>query len=67
MGTLRLAFTPRYICYTLSILFTVALLLAVAAAPAAIYVLAVPLVVFAGLTILGTHDLVRTRHSVLRS
>jgi hypothetical protein len=28
MGTLRLAFTPRYICYTLSILFTVALLLA---------------------------------------
>jgi hypothetical protein len=67
MGTLRLAFTPRYICYTLSILFTVALLLAVAAAPSAIYVLAVPLAMFAGLTILGTHDLLQTRHSVLRS
>jgi hypothetical protein len=67
MGTLRLASTPRYICYTLSILFTAALLLAVTAAPSAIYVLAVPLAVFAGLTILGTRDLVQTRHSVLRS
>jgi hypothetical protein len=50
MRMLYLAFTPRFVCYTLSILFTVALLLNIMAVPSAIYVLAVPLAVFAGLT-----------------
>jgi glutamate synthase domain-containing protein 2 len=67
MRMLYLAFTPRYICYTLSILFTAALLITVLAAPSSIYVAGIPLAVFAGLTILGTRDLLQTRHSVLRS
>jgi hypothetical protein len=67
MMLVYLAFTPRFVCYTLSILFTVTLVLIILAVPSAVYVLAVPLAVFAGLTILGTRDLVQTRHSVLRS
>jgi len=67
MRMLSLAFTPRFICYTLSILFTVALLLTILAAPSSIYVAGIPLAVFAGLTVLGTRDLMQTRHSVLRS
>jgi hypothetical protein len=38
MRMLYLAFTPRFVCYTLSILFTAALLLIVLAAPSSIYV-----------------------------
>ena len=64
---MSLAFTPRFICYTLTILFTVTLLLIVLAVPQAIYVAALPLAVFAGLSVLGTHDLLQTRHSVLRN
>ncbi len=67
MRMLALAFSPRFIVYTLSILFTVALLFIVVAAPSSLYVAGVPLVVFAGLTVLGTRDLVQTRHSVLRN
>jgi hypothetical protein len=67
MSKLYLAFTPRYICYTLSILFTTGLLLIAVAVPASIYVVGIPLALFAGLTALGTRDLVQTRHSVLRS
>jgi glutamate synthase domain-containing protein 2 len=67
MRMLALAFTPRFICYTLSILATVALLLVLLWYPKGIYVEAVPLAVFGGLVILGTRDLMQTRHSVLRS
>ncbi len=67
MRTLSLAFTPRFICYTLSILFTAALLLALLWYPPGIYLEALPLAVFGGLAILGTHDLVQTRHAVLRN
>jgi glutamate synthase domain-containing protein 2 len=67
MSKLYLAFTPRYVCYTLSILFTAALLLVVLAVPSSIYVASIPLALFAGLTVLGTRDLVQTRHSVLRN
>src|SRR5260370_21686875 len=67
MRTVRLAFTPRFVVYTLSILITGALLLAVLAYPSAFGLAAVPLAVFAGLTILGTHDLIQTRHAVLRN
>jgi glutamate synthase domain-containing protein 2 len=67
MGMVRLAFTPRFIVYTLSILLTTALLLSVLAYPSAIDLAAVPLAVFAGLAILGTRDLIQTRHAVLRN
>ena len=67
MGMIRLAFTLRFIVCTLSILLTAALLLTVVAYPPAIDLAAVPLVVFAGFTVLGTRDLIETRHAVLRN
>src|SRR5215470_15156803 len=67
MRMLRLAFTPRFVVYTLSILFTAALLLTVLAYPRAFDIAIVPLALFAALTVLGAHDLIQTRHSVLRN
>jgi glutamate synthase domain-containing protein 2 len=67
MRLLRLAFTPRFIVYTLSILFTAVLLLTILGYPPAFDIAAVPLAVFACLTVLGTHDLIQTRHAVLRN
>src|SRR5215470_2543149 len=67
MRMLRLAFTPRFVVYTLSILFTAALLLTVLAYPSAFGIAAIPLAVFAWLTVLGTRDLIQTRHAVLRN
>ena len=67
MRMLSLAFTPRFICYTLSILFAATLLLIILAVPQATYVAAAPLALFAGLSVLGTRDLMQTRHSVLRN
>ena len=64
---LSLAFTPRFICYTLSILFAATLLLIILAVPQATYVAAAPLALFAGLSVLGTRDLLQSRHSVLRN
>jgi glutamate synthase domain-containing protein 2 len=64
---IRLAFTLRFIVYTLSILLTAVLLLTVLAYPPAIDLAAVPLAVFAGFTVLGTRDLIQTRHAVLRN
>src|SRR5579871_3486516 len=67
MRMLRLAFTPRFVVYTLCILFTVALLITVFTYPPAFDAAAVPLAVSAWLTVLGTHDLMQTRHAVLRN
>src|SRR5260370_14750911 len=67
MRTVRLAFTLRFVVSTRSILIPGALLLAVLAYPSAFGLAVVPLAVFAGLTILGTHDLIQTRHAVLRN
>ncbi len=67
MHALYLAFSPRFVVYTLSILFTAALLLTVLTVPSTLFVAGVPLVVFGGLTILGARDLIQTRHSVLRN
>src|SRR6516164_10386003 len=67
MRMLSLAFTPRFICYTLSILFAATLLLIILAVPQATYVAAAPLALFAGLSVLGTRDLLQSRHSVLRN
>src|SRR5580700_1550620 len=67
MRMLRLAFTPRFVVYTLSILFTAALLATILADPSTFNLAAIPLAVFAWLAVLGTHDLFQTRHSVLRN
>jgi len=67
MRTLRLAFAPRFVAYTLSVVLAAALLLATLADPAAFDIAIVPLAIFTGLTILGTHDLIQTRHAVLRN
>jgi hypothetical protein len=67
MHRVRLAFTPRFIVYTLSILLTAALLPTILAYPPVFGPAVVPLAVFAGLTILGTHDFFQTRHAVLRN
>jgi glutamate synthase domain-containing protein 2 len=67
MRMLSLAFTPRFVCYTLSILFSATLLLIILAVPQATYVAGLPLALFAGLTVLGTRDLLQTRHAVLRN
>jgi len=67
MGMLRLAFTQRFIVYTLSILFTLALLALVIGYPGAFNIAAVPLFLFAWLAVLGTYDLIQTRHSILRN
>jgi glutamate synthase domain-containing protein 2 len=67
MHILRLAFSHRFIVYTLCILATAALLATVLLYPPALDVALIPLAVSAGLVILGTHDLIQTRHSVLRN
>jgi glutamate synthase domain-containing protein 2 len=67
MRMIRLAITPRFIVYTLSILVSASLLVAVLAYPSALDVTVVPMAVFAGLAFLGTHDLVQARHAVLRN
>jgi glutamate synthase domain-containing protein 2 len=67
MSTLRLAFSPRFVIYTLSVLLTIGLLLIVLEYPSAFDIAAIPLAVFAWLAILGTYDLIQTRHAVLRN
>ncbi len=67
MDLLRLAFSHRFIVYTLCILVTAALLAAALAYPPAWEAAAIPLAVSACLVVLGTRDLVQTRHSVLRN
>jgi hypothetical protein len=67
MHILRLAFSPRFVFYTLSILLTCTLLLTVVAYPPTFHLAIVPLAMFIGLTIIGTHDLIQTRHAVLRN
>ena len=43
MQMLFLAFTPRFVCYTLSILFAATLLLIIVVVPSSIYVAGIPL------------------------
>jgi hypothetical protein len=67
MQLARLAFAPRFVVYTLTLVLTVALLLTVLTVPASSYIAGVPLVLFGGLAVLGTRDLIQTRHAVLRN
>ncbi len=67
MRLLQIAFSPRFVVYTVSIVLTVALLLTIFIAPAWSPAASLPLVLFGGLTVLGTRDLMQTRHAVLRN
>jgi glutamate synthase domain-containing protein 2 len=66
MRTLLLPLRPRLIIYTAVLLIT-AILLAAFLFWSGSIVLAIPLIVFAALAAIGTHDLLQTRHAVLRN
>src|SRR5262245_41867160 len=64
---LLLPFTPRFIIYTGSIILSAVLAILVFTEPARLPYLAIFLGVFFGLAVLGTVDLIQTRHAVLRN
>jgi glutamate synthase domain-containing protein 2 len=66
MRSLPLPLQPRYIAYTAVLVITAALLYEFVFAFTSVYV-ALPLLLFGGLTVVGTHDLLQTRHAVLRN
>jgi hypothetical protein len=65
MRFLLLPFQPRFAVYTAVLLITAMLLLELSLWPS-VYVV-VPLVLFGSLAVLGTADLLQTRHAVLRN
>ena len=67
MSPFSLPFTPRFITLTLAALLMLALALDLAINPQATKAAAVGLIVFAALTAVGIHDLVQTRHAILRN
>jgi len=66
MRTLLLPLTARFIAYALVLLITAILVVALLLGFPPLY-LAVPLAVFGALAVIGTHDLIQTRHAVLRN
>jgi len=66
MRTLLLPLTARFIVFTLAVLIAAALLGALLAGAPPAFV-AIPLAVFAALTVLGIYDLAQRRHAVLRN
>ncbi|HLH49406.1 MAG TPA: FMN-binding glutamate synthase family protein [Roseiarcus sp.] len=69
MNALALAFSPRFLVLTFSVLVALALAALIAAMPHSRLdaPLAVAMVIFAALSALGFRDLVQTRHAVLRN
>jgi hypothetical protein len=69
LRVLALAFTPRFIVLTLSILIALAFMAAIGAsiAPRWNMALVIGAVLFGGLSLLGFRDLAQTRHAVLRN
>jgi len=67
METLTLPFTARYVTLTLCSIITLTLALAAWRIPGSIVFLAIPLVLAAGLALVGFYDLMQTRHAVLRN
>ena len=69
MPTLSLAFSPRFVVLTLVACLTVlcVMLLGAGATPAATGLLVAGFLVFGALTLLGVHDLIQTRHAILRN
>jgi glutamate synthase domain-containing protein 2 len=66
MRSLPFPFQPRFIVYTAVLLITAILLYEFIFQPTSFY-LGIPLVLFAGLAVVGTADLLQTRHAVLRN
>ena len=66
MRILLLPLTARFIAFTIVVVITAILLIALLAGYPPIFI-AIPLVPFAALSVLGTMDLIQTRHSVLRN
>src|SRR5215470_14945605 len=64
---LILPFTPRFVIYTISVLVTALLLGLGWQDPRGLPYLATAIAVFGGLTVLGTVDLLQTRHAILRN
>jgi glutamate synthase domain-containing protein 2 len=67
MSVLLLPFTPRFVIYTLSIVLTALLAALTWSDPHLLPYLSIPLAIFAGLMVLGTMDLIQTRHAILRN
>jgi glutamate synthase domain-containing protein 2 len=67
MTALSLPFSARFLALTLCILATLLLAAIYALRPESGVFVLLPLVVFAGLAVLGFYDLVQTRHAVLRN
>jgi hypothetical protein len=66
IGVPLLPLRPRLILYTAVLLITAILLVALRFWSGSIF-LAIPLTAFAALAVIGTHDLLQTRHAVLRN
>jgi glutamate synthase domain-containing protein 2 len=67
MRALLLPFAPRLLPYTVSVLATVVLIALAWREPSLFPYLAFFIVVFGGLAVLGTVDLLQTRHAILRN
>src|SRR5947208_5283719 len=67
MRVMLLPFTPRFVIYTLSIVLTLLFVALAWRDPGLLPYLSIPIALFAGLTLLGTMDLVQTRHAILRN
>jgi glutamate synthase domain-containing protein 2 len=67
MDVLLLPFKPRLVAYTISIVATVMLVALAWRNPGLLPYLAVFIAIFGGLAVLGTVDLIQTRHAILRN
>jgi glutamate synthase domain-containing protein 2 len=66
MRALLLPLSARFLAYTLVVLITAVLLVEYIAGERS-FLVWIPLVLFIALTAIGTHDLIQTRHAVLRN
>jgi glutamate synthase domain-containing protein 2 len=66
MRSWPLPFQPRFFVYSAVVLITAILLIVLLAGTTSFFV-TIPLVVFAALAVIGTMDLIQTRHAVLRN
>jgi hypothetical protein len=67
LRALMMPLVPRFILYAMAVIGTLLLAALACWQPALFPVLAVPLAVFAGFAVLGTLDLIQTRHAILRN
>ncbi len=67
VGILLLPFTPRFAALTICIVATAALAAFCIQQPQWLEALLAPLAVFGGLALMGIHDLVQRKHSILRN